>query len=326
MDHKVSKDMISSGMTPSGEKTQADLGRTQYGSAPSPSKLMDAYHSMYQNQKKETLDEKMGDEADFASRNIKGARGAAKVPTPPAAKEPTPKPNSMIDKVRDRRGKIEDKEGITARREKVQGIMNKYGESVDLLAAYRAVYEHHKKDEDGNTIPHEDEINEGLPFAPVVAKAVTALKTSKFAAKAGKAFKKVKDIAGNPAVQYQAMGAIENQKRKPQGETGAISASADLFDIVKGQLLDEGLSEEDIRDIMLSLTPDEIMEELSDIVKRNDAINKAKAMERAKQNQVPQKIKDASKRQMKAGTPREDPNNPYTTQDKKDIINYNKDK
>ena len=44
MDHKVSKDMISSGMIPSGEKTQADLGRTQYGSAPSPSSLMDAYN------------------------------------------------------------------------------------------------------------------------------------------------------------------------------------------------------------------------------------------------------------------------------------------
>ena len=48
MDHKVSKDMISSGMIPSGEKTQADLGKTQYGSAPSPSKLMDAYKSILQ--------------------------------------------------------------------------------------------------------------------------------------------------------------------------------------------------------------------------------------------------------------------------------------
>ena len=77
MDHKVSKDMISSGMIPSGEKTQADLGRTQYGSAPSPSKLMDAYKSMY---------------------------------------------------------------------DKKDGVIN----------------EHHKKDADGNTIPHEDEeINEG---------------------------------------------------------------------------------------------------------------------------------------------------------------------
>ncbi|SVB44303.1 uncharacterized protein METZ01_LOCUS197157, partial [marine metagenome] len=124
MDHRVSKDMISSGMTPSGEKTQADLGKTQYGSAPSPNRLMDAYHSMYQNQKEETLDEKMGDAADFASRNIAGARGAAKAPTP----KPTP-PKTPIEK----------------RREKVQNVMNKAREQgltdgVDLLSAYQSIY------------------------------------------------------------------------------------------------------------------------------------------------------------------------------------------
>ena len=53
MDHKISKDMISSGLTPSGEKTQADLGRTQYGSAPSPSSLMDAYKSIYEHHQKD---------------------------------------------------------------------------------------------------------------------------------------------------------------------------------------------------------------------------------------------------------------------------------
>ena len=53
MDHKVSKDMISSGMIPSGEKTQADLGRTQYGSVPSPSSLMDAYKSIYEHHQKD---------------------------------------------------------------------------------------------------------------------------------------------------------------------------------------------------------------------------------------------------------------------------------
>ena len=53
MDHKVSKDMISSGMTPSGEKTQADLGRTQYGSAPSPSSLLEAYRSIYEHHQKD---------------------------------------------------------------------------------------------------------------------------------------------------------------------------------------------------------------------------------------------------------------------------------
>ena len=53
MDHKISKDMISSGLTPSGEKTQADLGRTQYGSAPSPSSLMEAYRSLYEHHQKD---------------------------------------------------------------------------------------------------------------------------------------------------------------------------------------------------------------------------------------------------------------------------------
>ena len=43
-----------------------------------------------------------------------------------------------------------------------------------------------------------------------------------------------------------------------------ISASADLFDIVKGQLLDEGLSEEEIKNIMLTLTPDEILKEIEE--------------------------------------------------------------
>ena len=63
MDHKVSKDMISSGMTPAGEKTQADLSRTQYGSAPSPSKLMDAYKSMY-GKKEEVINEHHQKDAD----------------------------------------------------------------------------------------------------------------------------------------------------------------------------------------------------------------------------------------------------------------------
>ena len=53
MDHRISKDMISSGMTPSGEKSQADLGRTQYGSAPTPSSLMDAYKSIYEHHQKD---------------------------------------------------------------------------------------------------------------------------------------------------------------------------------------------------------------------------------------------------------------------------------
>ena len=200
MEHKVSKDMISSGMIPSGEKTQADLGRTQYGSAPSPSKLMDAYKS---------------------------------------------------------------------------------------------IYEHHQKDKDGNTIPHEgEELNEGKIPAGLQAyldkkkgkkedkkemkeglgaavkmglKAVTKI------AKSDTAKNLVGDMARGAAQQFGARmasgGSGGQQKQNTAGKASAGSyqaASADLFDIVKGQLLDEGLSEEEIRDIMLTLTPDEIMKEIEE--------------------------------------------------------------
>ena len=259
MDHKVSKDMISSGMIPSGEKTQADLGRTQYGSAPSPSKLMDAYKSMY---------------------------------------------------------------------------------------------EHHQKDKDGNTIPHEgEELNEGKIPAGLQAYLdkkkgkkedkkemkeglATAAKMALGLVKNMAKKKVVKNLAGNMAT-GAAMSAGSNLMSGGGGgqqpmtkKTSSISASADLFDIVKGQLLDEGLSEEEIRDIMLTLTPDEIMNEMAvnPNIAAMDAKNKADMIARAKAKEVPQNIRDASKRQMKAGTPREDPKNPYTTQDKKDIINYNKNK
>ena len=34
---------------------------------------------------------------------------------------------------------------------------SKKNESLDLVSAYRSMYEHHQKDADGNVIPHEDE-------------------------------------------------------------------------------------------------------------------------------------------------------------------------
>ena len=63
MDHRISKDMISSGMIPSGEKNQEDLGKTQYGTAPSPNALSDVYKKMYEK-KEETLNEHHKKDAD----------------------------------------------------------------------------------------------------------------------------------------------------------------------------------------------------------------------------------------------------------------------
>ena len=151
MDHKISKDMISSGLTPSGEKTQADLGRTQYGSAPSPSSLMEAYRSMY---------------------------------------------------------------------------------------------EHHKKDADGNTIPHEDEeINEGNRGTMDMSKShPEALK---------KVEKKIEDYAKkNPRVPGGKMGVKKETKEE----------NVDLFDLVKGKLIDEGCEEKEALKIMANMTKEEFDE------------------------------------------------------------------
>ena len=55
------------------------------------------------------------------------------------------------------------------------------------------------------------------------------------------------------------------KQRADKVSAGSYQASsADLFDIVKGQLLDEGLTEEEIKDIMLTLTPDEILKEIEE--------------------------------------------------------------
>ena len=155
------------------------------------------------------------------------------------------------------------------------------------------INEHHKKDADGNTIPHEheEELNEGK--IPAGLQAYLDKKKGKKEDKkemkeglgtaAKMAFSAVKnmvtknkgqlvrDVARGAATQFgaQTVGSMMNSgggQQKPK--TGTVSAtqyaSADLFDIVKGQLLDEGLSEEEIRDIMLTLTPDEIMKEIEE--------------------------------------------------------------
>ena len=205
MDNRIANDMISSGMIPSGEKKKEDLSRTQYGSAPSPNALLDAYKSMY---------------------------------------------------------------------DKKEEVIN----------------EHHKKDADGNTIPHEheEELNEGKIPAGLQAYLdkkkgkkedkkemkeglATAAKMALGLVKNMAKKKVVQDIGRGAATQLgaQAVGSMMNSgggQQKPK--TGTVSAtqyaSADLFDIVKGQLLDEGLTEEEIKDIMLTLTPDEILKEIEE--------------------------------------------------------------
>ena len=59
-----------------------------------------------------------------------------------------------------------------------------------------------------------------------------------------------------------ALGGVKKFATTPvtKKPSGTLSADVDLFDIVKGKLLDEGLTEEESLDVMLTLTLEEINE------------------------------------------------------------------
>ena len=161
MDHRVSKDMISSGMTPSGQRSQADLGRTQYGSAPSPDSLMDAYKAIYEHHSKdedgnviehedETLDEKINpynfkrskrtadqkQKARATTQMVKGDK-SFDVPTgEPASPSTASLANSMRGQGASAKQKLDKTE--TTRKKKTQS--KGFGDSFDLLAAYQSMY------------------------------------------------------------------------------------------------------------------------------------------------------------------------------------------
>ena len=341
MDHKVSKDMISSGMIPSGEKTQADLGRTQYGSAPSPNALLDAYKSMYEHHKKDAdgntiphegeelnegkipaglqayLDKKKGKKEDKkeVKEMIERVAGMPPAkPKPPVKKEPL-KAETNVDKMK---GQITARKTELSnlkddKRERLKKVMKDFGEGADLfdiVFTYFIEEGYDKKDvyTAMSSVDLSEEVQDLHEILPAVMAGVAKVggmlaKGGAMASKAlagagkvgaaagkvgsgaakitssggkvvsgggptsllGKAKKFVKD---NPLTSYTVArdmtsgggGGQQPMSRK----TSSISASADLFDIVKGQLLDEGLTEEEIKDIMLTLTPDEILKEIEE--------------------------------------------------------------
>ena len=277
MDHRISKDMISSGMIPSGEKKQEDLSRTQYGTAPSPNALADVYKSMYEK-KEETLNEHHKKDADGNTIPHEGEElNEGKIPAGLQA---------YLDK---KKGKKEDKKEVKEEVDKFNIVYNHFiSEGYSEKEAYSKM---------ANLT--EEQLDEFVCAAMAGLKAVGGALLKKGVAglakagagKAGlkataSAFKNptaggIKNLAGmagkglaktaakNPMTTYMVArdmmpkGGGGGQQPMMSKQTSSISASADLFDIVKGQLLDEGLSEEEIRDIMLTLTPDEILNEIS---------------------------------------------------------------
>ena len=207
MDHKVSKDMISSGMIPSGEKTQADLGRTQYGSAPSPSSLMDAYRSIYEHHQKD----KDGNTIPHEGEQLNEGK------MPEGLKNYLMKKGKKDDKKDDKKEKVDEAivTGSLLAAKALGGLAAKAG-------------------------------------AGIAAKTAAAGGAKAVAGKAAMGL--AKQTAVDKAVSTVSGGLPKLKKKEP------IAAGVDLFDIVKGKLLDEGLTEEESMDVMLTLTLDEINE------------------------------------------------------------------
>ena len=236
MDHKISKDMISSGMIPSGEKTQADLGRTQYGSAPSPNKLMDAYKSMYEK-KEEIINEHHKKDADGNTIPHEGEEineAAPLLAAPLIAKglmalKGTKAVTAAV------KGAAAFKKGLTTA--KAVGAAGKITTSGGKLAA-------------------------GTKKVGMAQKAGSAVRS------AGAAMKNNPTntaLVGTMAMPQGGGGSAPQptsavQQRKLGRRTAGMYNDVDLFDIVKGQLLDEGLTENEVLDVMTTLTIDEINE------------------------------------------------------------------
>ena len=377
MDHRIAKDMISSGMIPSGEKKQDDLNKTQYGTVPSPVALSDVYKKMYEHHKKdadgntiphegeeinEALPLLLGKVAAIAGKVAAGA-GKAAVKTGvklggktggKIAKSIVRDPVDSYYKSRMIGDMLPKPKGLPGIEKNATGNVSAgsyQAASTDLFDIVKGqlLDEGYSEKEITEIMVNltEEQLDEfmkalatraaqyGANLGKKPSEKINVLKRKPFDPKRKPFEAKPKPgdrgFVAKGAMDVVNAAAATRRKRmekemEPNKRGEVMQDNADLFDIVKGQLLDEGLSEEEIRDIMLTLTPDEIMEELSDVVKRNDAINKAKAMERAKQNQVPDKVREASKRQYTAGGPKDTGANKYTTQDKKTIIDYNKNK
>ena len=266
MDHKVSKDMISSGMIPSGEKTQADLGRTQYGSAPSPSSLMEAYRSIYEHHQKDKDGNTIPHQEDLNEGKI------------PAGLQ------AYLDK---KKGKKEDKKEV--KEENVdESILGMAARGANM--ARRASLAASKAAARGTS---------ALRAADARAKAAGGLGKMAARTKVGQAVVKtgqnIKKTVGAPGFKGAlAGGAIGGavgaglmsggkKEEKPSGIVKPKNVkgfstydlnfdytpegdviSEDLFDALKSALIEEGCDEKNAMKIMASVTPDyfnEIIEE-----------------------------------------------------------------
>ena len=236
MDHKVSKDMISSGMIPSGERTQADLGRIQYGSAPSPSSLMNAYKSIYEHHQKDKDGNTIPHEGEELNESImgavaKGLRGASKVSKNLATSA------AKADKSIKAQGGLKN-----IAQKKLQSAKTKLAPTSGQKQALL-----------------------GRTTAGKITRGVGALAAANIAGRMASGNGNGGNNRGLVPVKGFSSYDI-NFGYTPQGDT----ISEDLFDALKSALIEEGYDERSVIKIMASITPDLINEVAEDYMKEEN--------------------------------------------------------
>lgn len=252
MDHKVSKDMISSGMIPSGEKTQADLGRIQYGSAPSPSALMDAYRSIYEHHQKDKDGNTIPHQEDLNEGKI------------PAGLQ------AYLDK---KKGKKEDKKEVKEENvdEAIAGLAAR-----GLMAGARGARVAGKLAAQGAVRARQMQASGGF------RKAVSSAAQKAAQSKVGQGIKKTVGapgfkgaLAGGAIGGAVGAGLMSGGKKKETNDRGLVRTkgfsnydlnfdytpegdviSEDFFDLLKVALVEEGCDESTAIKLMASATPE----------------------------------------------------------------------
>tara|TARA_B100000513_G_C11785154_1_gene146299 strand:- start:66 stop:572 length:507 start_codon:yes stop_codon:yes gene_type:complete len=107
------------------------------------------------------------------------------------------------------------------------------------MDAYRTIYEHHQKDADGKVIEHgeKEELNEGR-------------------------MRNKKDILPTPTPSKPDKPSTPSKPDKPSTPSKPVPQmnDVDLFDLVKGKLIDEGCDEQEAIKIMVNMSEEELNE------------------------------------------------------------------
>ena len=272
MDHKVSKDMISSGMIPSGEKTQADLGRTQYGSAPSPSSLMEAYRAIYEHHQKdengntiphedEDIKEENLDEMNAGYSTDAGLASTANMkPTTPVKKKESGR--EMLYRLG--RGPRPKSLGPTKSQQMRKALIAKKQEASSPTQG-KPMPSNPQLKSQVSTSANTSALNVSATKRPTsVRKRGGGVKTNPV-----KPFEKPnRQVSGRRGNRPQARGGITFQKPQPSGSNKRAEMSkrrsmmndVDLFDLIKGAFIEEGYNESDALSFMVEANQEYLTE------------------------------------------------------------------